>query len=61
MPHSHHPQETAAAAGSDRASADIDTRVDSIVRTAEDALFVLKNSGLEHMQVGDYLVHKPQG
>jgi carbamoyltransferase len=29
-----------------------------IVRTAEEALFVLKNSGLEHMQVGDFLVHK---
>jgi carbamoyltransferase len=29
-----------------------------IVRTAEDALGVLVDSGLEHLQVGDYLVHK---
>jgi carbamoyltransferase len=29
-----------------------------IVRTAQDALFVLQNSGLEHMQVGNFLVHK---
>lgn len=30
-----------------------------IVRTASDALFVLQNSGLEYLQVGNYLVHKP--
>src|SRR5205823_1497887 len=29
-----------------------------IVRTAEDALGVLRESGLEYLQVGDYLVHK---
>jgi carbamoyltransferase len=29
-----------------------------IVRTAEDALNVLRNSGLGHLQVGPYLVHK---
>ena len=29
-----------------------------IVRTAEDALHVLKESGLEHLQVGSWLVHK---
>jgi carbamoyltransferase len=29
-----------------------------IVRTAEEALAVLRDSGLEHLQVGDYLVHK---
>jgi carbamoyltransferase len=29
-----------------------------IVRTPEDALEVLRDSGLEHLQVGDYLVHK---
>jgi carbamoyltransferase len=29
-----------------------------IVRTAEDALGVLRDSGLEYLQVGDYLVHK---
>ena len=35
MSHSEHPDETAAPSGSDRASADIDTRVDVIVRTAD--------------------------
>jgi carbamoyltransferase len=30
-----------------------------IVRTAEDALGVLRDSGLEYLQVGNYLVHKP--
>jgi carbamoyltransferase len=30
-----------------------------IVRTATDALGVLRDSGLEYLQVGDYLVHKP--
>ncbi len=30
-----------------------------IVRTAEEALAVLRDSGLEYLQVGDYLVHKP--
>lgn len=29
-----------------------------IVRTARDAVFVLKNSGLEHLQIGDLLLHK---
>ena len=29
-----------------------------IVRTAADALHVLKNSGLEYLQVGPYLLHK---
>jgi carbamoyltransferase len=29
-----------------------------IVRTAEEALGVLRESGLEYLQVGDYLVHK---
>jgi carbamoyltransferase len=29
-----------------------------IVRVAKDALYVLQNSGLEHLQVGPYLVHK---
>lgn len=29
-----------------------------IVRVAEDALAVLRDSGLEHLQVGNYLVHK---
>jgi carbamoyltransferase len=29
-----------------------------IVRTATEALEVLRDSGLEHLQVGDYLVHK---
>jgi carbamoyltransferase len=29
-----------------------------IVRTAADALFVLKNSGLEHLQIGEFLLHK---
>ena len=29
-----------------------------IVRTAQDALEVLRESGLEHLQLGDYLVHK---
>ena len=29
-----------------------------IVRTAEEALGVLRDSGLEYLQVGDYLVHK---
>jgi carbamoyltransferase len=29
-----------------------------IVRTAEDALHVFKSSGLEHLQVGPFLVHK---
>ncbi|MBX7167423.1 MAG: hypothetical protein K1X74_13925 [Pirellulales bacterium] len=29
-----------------------------ICRTAEDALFVLQNSGLEYLQVGEFLVHK---
>ncbi|REK10862.1 MAG: hypothetical protein DWQ37_15595 [Planctomycetota bacterium] len=29
-----------------------------IVRTATEALGVLRDSGLEHLQVGDYLVHK---
>jgi carbamoyltransferase len=29
-----------------------------IVRTAEEALAVVRDSGLEHLQVGDYLVHK---
>jgi carbamoyltransferase len=29
-----------------------------IVRTAKDALHVFRNSGLEHLQVGEYLVHK---
>jgi carbamoyltransferase len=32
-----------------------------IVRTAEDALGVLRDSGLEYLQVGDYLVHKNAG
>ena len=31
-----------------------------IVRTAEEALEVLRNSGLEYLQVGDYIVHKKQ-
>jgi carbamoyltransferase len=31
-----------------------------IVRTAEEALGVLRDSGLEYLQVGDYLVHKRQ-
>jgi carbamoyltransferase len=30
-----------------------------IVRTAQEALDVLKGSGLQHLQVGPYLVHKP--
>lgn len=30
-----------------------------IVRTAAEAVEVLKQSGLEHLQIGDYLVHKP--
>jgi carbamoyltransferase len=29
-----------------------------IVRTPEEALGVLRDSGLEYLQVGDYLVHK---
>jgi carbamoyltransferase len=29
-----------------------------IVRTAEDALYVFRNSGLTHLQVGPYLVSK---
>jgi hypothetical protein len=29
-----------------------------IVRTADDALNVLRNSGLTHLQVGPYLVSK---
>jgi carbamoyltransferase len=32
-----------------------------IVRTAEDALSVLRDSGLEYLQLGDYLVHKKPG
>ncbi len=35
MPHTHQPEETAATSGNDRASADIDTRVDVIVRSAD--------------------------
>jgi len=35
MPHTHQPEETAAPAGSDRPSDDIDTRVDVIVRAAD--------------------------
>ncbi len=30
-----------------------------IVRTAKDALHVFRESGLEHMQIGPFLVHKP--
>ena len=30
----------------------------AVQRTAKDALHVFKNSGLEHMQVGDYLLSK---
>jgi len=52
MPHTHRPEETAAASGSDRASADIDTRVDVIVRTADmgpvaDALVVQRTRILD--------------
>jgi len=52
MPHTHRPEETAAASASDRPSADIDTRVDVIVRNAEmgpvaDALVVQRTRILD--------------